>query len=103
MMNIKLAGFIGMQFGAEHQFHVRTPNEAIRALCQRVPGFRAFLTNAHERGIYFQIITSNASDDDEAISYDDLSLGCQSFTLVPVISGSFFGLFGGGDLPRLME
>ncbi len=57
-----------------------------------MPGFRAFLTSAHERGIFFQIITTNQQ---EGISYDDLELGCTSFTLVPVITGNFFGLFGG--------
>ena len=94
MIKVKLAGLIGKRFGYEHQFAVHSPNEAIRALCQLIPGFRTFLTGAHERGIYFQIITSN-SDDGESISYEDLKLGCQSFTLVPVITGSFFGLFGG--------
>ena len=92
MMQIKLAGFIGKRFGESHRLSVHSPNEAIRALCQLIPGFRAFLTSAHEKGIYFQIITSNG---DNGIGYDDLGLGCQSFTLVPVITGSFFGLFGG--------
>ena len=92
-MQIKFAGEIGRRFGTTHQFAVKTPNEAIRALCQLVPGFRTFLTSAHERGIFFQIVTSNQQD---GITYDELGLGCTSFTLVPVITGSFFGLFGGG-------
>ncbi len=92
MMQIKFAGEIGRRFGATHKFAVKTPNEAIRVLCQLIPGFRAFLTSAHERGIFFQIITSNQ---DDGITYNDLKLGCRSFTLVPVITGNFFGLFGG--------
>ena len=92
-MQIKFAGEIGRRFGASHQFAVKTPNEAIRVLCQLVPGFRRFLTSAHERGIYFQIITSNQED---GITYDDLELGCKSFTLVPVITGNFFGMGGKG-------
>ena len=91
-MQITFAGEIGRRFGASHRFAVKTPNEAIRALCQLVPGFRAFLTSAHEKGIFFQIITSNQED---GITYDDLELGCKSFTLVPVITGNLFGLFGG--------
>jgi len=93
MMQIKFAGEIGRRFGASHKFAVKTPNEAIRVLCQLVPGFRTFLTSAHERGIFFQIITSNQED---GITYDELGLGCQSFTLVPVITGRLFGMFGGG-------
>lgn len=92
-MQIKFAGEIGRRFGATHEFAVKTPNEAIRALCQLVPGFRTFLTAAHERGIFFKIITSNHED---GITYDELGLGCTSFTLVPVITGNLFGLFGGG-------
>jgi len=91
-MQIKFAGEIGRRFGTTHKFAVKTPNEAIRALCQLIPGFRTFLTSAHERGIFFQIVTSNQED---GITYDELELGCKSFTLVPVITGSFFGLFGG--------
>ncbi len=92
-MQIKFAGEIGRRFGATHRFAVKTPNEAIRVLCQLVPGFRSFLTSAHERGIFFQIITSNQ---EEGITYNDLELGCQSFTLVPVITGSLFGMGGKG-------
>ena len=92
MMNITLAGELARRFGASHRFQVKTPNEAIRVLCQLVPGFRTFLTAAHERGIFFQIVTSNS---DEGITYRDLELGCTSFTLVPVITGNLFGLFGG--------
>lgn len=91
-MQITFAGELGRRFGTTHNFAVKTPNEAMRALCQLVPGFRTFMTSAHERGIFFQIITSNQ---DDGITYDDLGLGCKSFTLCPVITGSFFGLFGG--------
>ena len=91
-MQITFAGDLARRFGASHSFAVNTPNEAIRALCQLIPGFRSFMTSAHEKGIFFQIITSNA---EEGISYDDLGLGCRSFTLVPIITGSLFGLFGG--------
>tara|TARA_R100000734_G_scaffold4091_1_gene3597 strand:+ start:1400 stop:3988 length:2589 start_codon:yes stop_codon:yes gene_type:complete len=92
MMQINFAGEIGRRFGTSHKYAVKTPNEAIRVLCQLVPGFRTFLTSAHERGIFFQIVTSNQ---EEGITYDDLELGCKSFTLVPVITGNLFGLFGG--------
>ena len=100
-MQVTFAGDLARRFGASHSFAVKTPNEAIRALCQLIPGFRSFMTSAHEKGIFFQIITSNS---DEGITYDDLGLGCRSFTLVPVITGSLFGLFkgkGGGILAIL--
>ena len=85
-MKIRLEGVAGKRFGYEHKLNVRTPNEAIKALCHLLPGFRAFLTSAHEFGIYFQLLTSNNS-----IGYDHLAFGTSEMTLVPVITGSFFG------------
>lgn len=86
MMKIRLEGVAGKRFGYEHELNVRTPNEAIRALCQLLPGFRAFLSSAHEFGVYFQLLTSK-----DSIGYDHLALGATQMTLVPVITGSFFG------------
>ncbi len=86
MMKIRLEGVAGKRFGYEHELNVRTPNEAIRALCQLLPGFRAFLSSAHEFGVYFQLLTSK-----DSIGYDHLALGATHMTLVPVITGSFFG------------
>ncbi len=77
---------LSKRFGYEHELNVRTPNEAIRALCQLLPGFRAFLSSAHEFGVYFQLLTSK-----DSIGYDHLALGATQMTLVPVITGSFFG------------
>ena len=84
MMQITLEGVAGKRFGREHRLSVRNPNEAIRALCQLIPGFREFLTSAHEFGIFFQVITNNNKD----VDYEDLGLGCKSFSLVPVITGA---------------
>jgi len=87
MMEITLEGVAGRRFGRKHRLAVRNPNEAIRALCQLIPGFRSFLTSAHEYGIYFQMLTNHS---EEGISYDDLGLGCNSMILVPVITGAAF-------------
>lgn len=85
-MRIRLEGVAGKKFGYEHNLNVRTPNEAIRALCQLIPGFRSFLSSAHEYGVYFQLISR-----DEAVGYDQLTFGTSEFTLVPVVTGAFFG------------
>jgi predicted phage tail protein len=87
MMKIRLEGVAGKRFGYEHNLDVRTPKEAIRALCQLLPGFRAFLTSAHEYGLFFQIISKG-----DFIDYDHLEFGSAEMTLVPVITGSM-GLF----------
>jgi len=84
-MKIRLEGVAGKRFGYEHNLDVRTPNEAIRALCQLIPGFRAFLSSAHEYGLFFQLLTR-----DDLIGYDHLAFGASEMTLVPVVTGSFF-------------
>ncbi len=86
MMKIRLEGLAGKRFGYEHELDVRTPNEAIRALCQLIPGFKSFLSSAHEYGLFFQLLTR-----DDLVGYDELDFGTSQITLVPVISGSFFG------------
>lgn len=85
MMDIYLDGVAGRRFGRHHRLAVSNPNEAIRALCQLIPGFRGFLTSAHEHGLFFQILTDNV---DDGISYEGLGLGCRSLRLVPVITGA---------------
>ena len=84
MMEITLEGVAGKRFGRKHRLAVRNPNEAIRSLCQLIPGFREFLTSAHEHGIFFQVKTERKG----SANYDELGLGCKSFTLVPVITGA---------------
>lgn len=84
-MKIILEGIAGKRFGREHNLHVHSPQDAIRALCHRLPGFRAFLEGSHEFGIYWQILTSN---DQEGIGYEELGLGCQEMIMVPVITGA---------------
>ena len=84
MMKITLEGVAGKRFGREHNLAVRNPNEALRALCQLIPGFREFLTCAHEYGIFFQVITNNQ----DKVDYEGLGLSCNSFSLVPVITGA---------------
>lgn len=83
-MKITLEGVAGKRFGREHNLAVRNPNEALRALCQLIPGFREFLTCAHEYGIFFQVITNNQ----DKVDYEGLGLSCNSFSLVPVITGA---------------
>jgi len=83
-MKIVLEGIAGKRFGRIHNLHVHSPQDAIRALCHRLPGFRAFMEGSHEYGIYWQILTNNSND---GIGYEDLGLGCREMVLVPVITG----------------
>ena len=39
------------RFGRSFRLSVRTPAEAIKALCVQIPGFERFISNAKSRGI----------------------------------------------------
>jgi predicted phage tail protein len=43
MKTIRLYGDMGKRFGREHRFDVKTPAEAVRALCSQIQGFRSYL------------------------------------------------------------
>ena len=97
-MKIRLEGIVGKKFGYEHELDVRSPNEAIRALCQLIPGFRTYMSAAHERGIFFQLFTPK-----DAVGYDELAFGASEMTLVPVITGSnWFSDFFGGSFGKIL-
>ena len=97
-MKIRLEGVVGKKFGYEHELDVRSPNEAIRALCHLIPGFRSYMSAAHEHGIFFQLFTPR-----DAVGYDELAFGASEMTLVPVITGSnWFSDFFGGSFGKIL-
>lgn len=51
MKIIRLYGDMGRQFGREYRMDVKTPAEAVRALCSQVKGFRAYL-HAHAQSAF---------------------------------------------------
>lgn len=51
---VKLYGQL-RQFGKSYQLAVRTPAEAVKALCVQIPGFERFLSNAKSRGLVFAV------------------------------------------------
>lgn len=50
MRVVRLYGALGERFGREHRYAVRSPAEAVRALCATLPGFRAHLVEHSEPG-----------------------------------------------------
>lgn len=49
MRTVRLYGVLGQRFGRSHRFDVRTPAEAVRALCANFKGFRAAIAELHVR------------------------------------------------------
>lgn len=72
------------QFGRSFRLSVRSPAEAIKALCVQIPGFERFISNAKARGIEFAVFRGKKN-----IGADELGYGGQGdIRIAPVITGS---------------
>ncbi|MGY2215730.1 tail assembly protein [Pseudomonas sp. 21615526] len=72
------------QFGRSFRLSVRSPAEAIKALCVQIPGFERFLSNAKSRGIEFAVFRGV-----KPLSEGELAFtGAGEIRIAPVITGS---------------
>jgi predicted phage tail protein len=88
MRTIILQGELGKRFGRMHRLDVRSPAEAIRALCANFRDFAGFLSSSHERNVGYRILSNQ-----DAVNLDQLhDPAGQTIKIVPVIAGA-----GGGN------
>lgn len=80
---IRLSGSL-RQFGREFRLSVRTPAEAIKALCVQISGFERFLSNAKSRGLEFAVFRGKNNISEDELNYK----GNGPIRIVPVITGS---------------
>ena len=57
MVTIKLLGELGRRFGRQFQLAVKTPAEAMRALCMQIPEMRQYLLESGEKGVNWRVVT----------------------------------------------
>lgn len=65
MVTIKLLGELGRRFGRQFQLDVKTPAEAMRALCLQIPEMRQYLLESGEKGINWRVVTEHPDGLDE--------------------------------------
>ena len=65
MVTIRLLGEAGRRYGRRFQLAVKTPAEALRALCLQIPGLRQYLLESGEKGIDWRVVTDHAEGLDE--------------------------------------
>lgn len=84
---IRLYGPLGERFGRVWRFDVKSPAEAVRALCSQVPGFRQHLQTNRASG--YRVLC-----DTQARGERELALGTTAGTIriVPVVQGAGKGL-----------
>jgi len=65
MVTVRLLGEAGRRFGRQFKLAVKTPAEAVRALCTQIPGLRQYLLDSEENGIRWRAVTDHAEGLDE--------------------------------------
>tara|TARA_R100000951_G_scaffold106844_1_gene101704 strand:+ start:1725 stop:2372 length:648 start_codon:yes stop_codon:yes gene_type:complete len=65
MVTIRLLGEVGRRYGRRFQLAVKTPAEALRALCLQIPGLRQYLLESGDKGISWRVVTDHAEGLDE--------------------------------------
>mgnify|MGYP006280270435 CR=1 FL=1 len=89
MRTILLLGELGQKFGRMHRLDVRSPAEAVRALCANFPEFMRFVSSSVKRNVGYRVVTGG-----ESISINQLhNPASQRIVIAPVIAGA------GGDDP----
>lgn len=83
MTTIKLYGQL-RQFGRSFRISVRSPAEAVKALCIQIPGFERFISNAKSRGIEFAVFRGSKNLEEKELSFG----GSGEIRIAPVITGS---------------
>lgn len=83
MTTIRLHGQL-RQFGKSFRLAVKSPAEAIKALCVQIPGFERFLSNAKSRGLEFAIFRDKRNIGEKELSYN----GSGNIRIAPVLVGS---------------
>ncbi|MFJ6826095.1 tail assembly protein [Pseudomonas sp. NPDC090964] len=72
------------QFGRSFRLSVRSPAEAIKALCVQIPGFERFISNAKSRGIEFAVFRGKTALGEKEIAFS----GAGDIRIAPIITGS---------------
>ena len=83
MRTIKLYGDMGKRFGREFELDVKTPAEAIRALCSQIDGFRAYL-HAHAQDAFKVFVGGRNACDELKFPSSDREVIC----IAPVVQGA---------------
>lgn len=83
MTNIRLCGQL-RQFGKSYDLLVRTPAEAVKALCVQIPGLERFISNAKSRGLVFAVFRGKKNIGEGELNYQ----GHGNIIIAPVICGS---------------
>lgn len=82
MITVRLYGHLGRQFGRQHRLDVRSPREAVRALCANFPGFRAHMLRHSEPGYHVRV--GSEFRDETGFAYP----AAEEIRIIPAVGGA---------------
>lgn len=85
LKTVKLYGPMRKRFGREFELAVSSPQEAIRALSNQIPGFKEYLFNSKSAGLTFAIFIGKRNVGSEEL---DSPTGQDEIRIAPIIEGS---------------
>lgn len=84
MKTIILLGELGKRYGRKHMLDVKSPAEAVRALCANFKDFAAFVSSSAERNVGYRVLNRR-----QAVTVDELhNPASQQIVLAPVVTGA---------------
>lgn len=86
MITVMLYGHLGKSFGRRHRYDVRSPAEAVRALCATLPGFRRYMIERSRPG--YRVLVGDAPRTLETLAMP----ADAAIKIVPVTSGAGRGI-----------
>lgn len=84
MRVVRLNGELGKKYGRVHKLDIRTPAEAVRALCANYPDFYADLIASSEKGVAYKCIVDKEQIGEDMLNYPM----SRSFSITPVVTGA---------------
>lgn len=92
MKTIILLGELGKRYGRKHLLDVKSPAEAVRALCANFKDFAAFVSASADRNVGYRVLNKR-----EAVGEDELhNPASQRITIAPVVAGA------GGSVGKIL-
>ncbi|MFZ9654541.1 MAG: tail assembly protein [Limnohabitans sp.] len=90
MRKVILRGELGRLFGRVHWFDVKTPAEAVRALCANFPGFEQHLVTSDPEQVRYRV-----GADRRRVEPDQLHdpLGAEAISITPILAGAGSGFW----------
>lgn len=92
MKTIILLGELGKRYGRRHLLDVKSPAEAVRALCANFKDFAAFVSASADRNVGYRVLNKR-----EEVGEDELhNPASQRITIAPVVAGA------GGSVGKIL-